>query len=432
MSVVEGVYTLIEICVMMFFITMYFKPKPLFSRIKDFSLSFLALVILEVGTSALNLHWLMTMIVSCLVMLLICSLFYKGTLTEHIIISFISVFLLAMSDVCAFTMIVKFLGVKYNELADNNTFSRLLAVLCSKALYLIAVSCILFFKKKYKFFMSKGELILMLITLIISSIEITLLRNIIYSSKSYYNLFLTILLCVVFMNIILFYTMVYIGKKNIAEKNYSLLQKQLELQEESLKTLERKYDETAKIRHDFKNYISCALKMLEEGNDKELTNYLEDLSEKKINEITSYVATKRAILGAVINSKLSQAKNNGIEMQCYILSELENIPDIDIGILLANIIDNALEACEKNDADSEVILKTWSEAGYYSIELTNTVEKDVLAENPKLITSKEKSEFHGVGLKSVKDIVNKYDGMISFDQKGNVFRVFISLVKETS
>lgn len=411
---------------------MYFKPKPLFSNKIDFMLALLFVIILELLASVFSLHWLMTLIVSVLVIFLICSLFYKGTLTEHIIISFICIFLLAMSDVCALTMISKFLGVNYNELVDDSSVSRLLGVLCSKALYLIAISFILFFKKKYKFFMSKGELILILITLIISGIEITLLRNIIYASKSYYNTFLIILLCVAFMNITLFYTMVYIGKKNIAEKNYSLLQKQLELQEENLKTLERKYDETAKIRHDFKNYISCALKMLAEGNNKELTSYLEDLSDKKINEITSYVATKRAILGAVINSKLSQAKNSGIEMQCYILSELERISDIDIGILLANIIDNALEACAKNKCDSEIVLKTWTEAGYYFIELTNTVENDVLLENPKLSTSKEKKKLHGVGLKSVKDIVDKYYGMINFDQRGNVFRVFITLAKETS
>ena len=416
----------------MFFISMYFKPKPLFSNKIDFMLALLFVIILELLASVFSLHWLMTLIVSVLVIFLICSLFYKGTLTEHIIISFICIFLLAMSDVCALTMISKFLGVNYNELVDDSSVSRLLGVLCSKALYLIAISFILFFKKKYKFFMSKGELILILITLIISGIEITLLRNIIYASKSYYNTFLIILLCVAFMNITLFYTMVYIGKKNIAEKNYSLLQKQLELQEENLKTLERKYDETAKIRHDFKNYISCALKMLAEGNNKELTSYLEDLSDKKINEITSYVATKRAILGAVINSKLSQAKNSGIEMQCYILSELERISDIDIGILLANIIDNALEACAKNKCDSEIVLKTWTEAGYYFIELTNTVENDVLLENPKLSTSKEKKKLHGVGLKSVKDIVDKYYGMINFDQRGNIFRVFITLAKETS
>lgn len=432
MSIIECVYTLIEICVIMFFISMYFKPKPLFSNKIDFMLALLFVIILELLASVFSLHWLMTLIVSVLVIFLICSLFYKGTLTEHIIISFICIFLLAMSDVCALTMISKFLGVNYNELVDDSSVSRLLGVLCSKALYLIAISFILFFKKKYKFFMSKGELILILITLIISGIEITLLRNIIYASKSYYNTFLIILLCVAFMNITLFYTMVYIGKKNIAEKNYSLLQKQLELQEENLKTLERKYDETAKIRHDFKNYISCALKMLAEGNNKELTSYLEDLSDKKINEITSYVATKRAILGAVINSKLSQAKNSGIEMQCYILSELERISDIDIGILLANIIDNALEACAKNKCDSEIVLKTWTEAGYYFIELTNTVENDVLLENPKLSTSKEKKKLHGVGLKSVKDIVDKYYGMINFDQRGNVFRVFITLAKETS
>ena len=91
-----------------------------------------------------------------------------------------------------------------------------------------------------------------------------------------------------------------------------------------------------------------------------------------------------------------------------------------------------MEACAKNKCDSEIVLKTWTEAGYYFIELTNTVENDVLLENPKLSTSKEKKKLHGVGLKSVKDIVDKYYGMINFDQRGNVFRVFITLAKETS
>ena len=429
MNIVEGAYTFIEICVIMFFVAMYFKPKPLISIKTDFFLSFSLVLILEVFVGIFNFHWLLTLAISVLVILSICSFFYKGSLTEHVIVSFLCIFLLAMSDLCAFTLISKFLGVKYIELVENSNISRLLAVLCSKALYVTVVSVIIFFKKKYSFFMRSRELVLMLIMLIISGVEITLLRRIVYSSKAYYNVFLAILLCAVIMNIILFYTMVYIGKKNIDEKNYTLLQKQLEYQEDNLKTLERKYDETAKIRHDFKNYISCALKLSYEGNNTELTKYLESISEEKINEITSYVATKRAILGAVLNSKLSQAKNIGVDMQCYILSELESIQDVDIGILLANIIDNAFEACEKNKIDSEVVLKTWAEAGYFFIELTNTVEIDVLAENPGLRTSKKNSEFHGVGLKSVKEIVEKYDGMINFDQKGNVFRVFISLVK---
>ena len=117
-------------------------------------------------------------------------------------------------------------------------------------------------------------------------------------------------------------------------------------------------------------------------------------------------------------------------MQCYILSEFESISDMDIGILLANLLDNAIEACEKNIKTSEITVKTWTEAGYYFLEICNTVESDVLGDNPYLETNKIDSEFHGVGLRSVRDIVNKYDGMMSFKQKGNIFHVYVSLEKK--
>ena len=75
------------------------------------------------------------------------------------------------------------------------------------------------------------------------------------------------------------------------------------------------------------------------------------------------------------------------------------------------------------------MLKIWSDAGYYCIEISNTVEIDVLDENPNLFTSKSNKELHGVGLKSVRDIVDKYNGMINFKQKANTFYVYVSLEK---
>lgn len=223
--------------------------------------------------------------------------------------------------------------------------------------------------------------------------------------------------------------MIYIGKKNAAEKNYSLMQKQLEMQSESIRALEQKYDETAKVRHDIKNYISLALSMAEQKNYDDLVRFLEKLSDERINSITSYINTKRSVLGAVLNSKLSKAKSFNIDMQCYILSELESIADMDLGILFANLLDNAIEACEKNNGQSEITVKTWTEAGYYFLEISNTVETDILNDNPELETNKGDAELHGVGLHSVRDIVKKYDGMMSFNQKGNIFHVYVSLEK---
>lgn len=61
--------------------------------------------------------------------------------------------------------------------------------------------------------------------------------------------------------------------------------------------------------------------------------------------------------------------------------------------------------------------------------ISNTVERDVLAENPNLFTSKSNKELHGIGLKSVKDVVEKYNGMMNFKQKANIFYAYVSLEK---
>lgn len=429
--ITEEIYNLIEAVMVTWFVTSYFKANKKLP-IKTTKLAVFALVAIQINiVSILNMHWIPTLIISSISLFCITTLLLRGITSERIIISSTAILLLALSDICALTLIGKLLGIDYNELVANNNFSRLLGVLTAKLLYIIAASLILFFKKKYNLFIRRRELILIISTILLSGVQISLIRNIIYEQKKYYNIFLIILLCVIILNVILYYTMIYIGKKNTDEKTYSLMQKQLELQGESIQALEQKYDETAKIRHDIKNYLSLALGMAEQKNYDGLVQFLESLSNEKINSITSYINTKRSVLGAVLNSKLSKAKSLSIDMQCYILSELESISDMDLGILFANLLDNAIEACEKNKVQSEIIVKTWTEAGYYFLEICNTVESDILSHNPKLETDKADSGFHGVGLRSVKDIVKKYDGMMNFNQRGNTFYVYVSLEKNT-
>lgn len=426
---IEEAYNLIEALIETWFVSSYLKPNSKYHS-KTAKIVLFTLIAIQTNiVSILKMHWILTLIFLSVSLSCITILFFKGSPSELIITSGTAVLLLALCDVCAFTIIGKLLGINYKLLVIRNNVSRLLGVLTAKMLYIIIATFILFFKKKYKIFIHKHELILIIITILLSGVQISLIRNIIYDQKKIYNLFLIILLCVLILDIILYHTMIYIGKKNVEEKNYSLMQKHIELQKESIHALEQKYDETAKIRHDIKNYISLALNMAEQKKYTELVQFLENLLDEKINSITSYIKTKRSVLGAILNSKLSKAKSNNIEMQCYILSEFENISDMDIGILLANLLDNAIEACERNRLHSEIIVKTWDEAGYYFLEIGNTVESNILNNNPQLQTNKDNAEIHGVGLRSVRDIVKKYEGMISFEQKGNIFNVYVSLGK---
>ena len=163
-----------------------------------------------------------------------------------------------------------------------------------------------------------------------------------------------------------------------------------------------------------------------------MITYLSELSDEKLNAISGYIKTQRNVLGAVLNTKMSKAEQMGIRMQCYLLSEMETVSDVDAGILLANLLDNALEACEKNREQSEILLKIWSDSGYYCLEISNTVESEILVDNPDLKTNKENKNLHGLGLQSVKDIVNKYEGVISFEQKTGRFFVYVSLAKSIS
>ena len=50
----------------------------------------------------------------------------------------------------------------------------------------------------------------------------------------------------------------------------------------------------------------------------------------------------------------------------------------------------------------------------YNITMLNTVNKPVMANNPKLITTKKDKELHGFGTKIIRDIAEKYDGSVDF------------------
>ncbi|MBO6243829.1 MAG: sensor histidine kinase [Clostridia bacterium] len=430
-TLTECLYNIFEASVILWFISMYFNLKDNYDRIKKYSLIFIIILGLVSIMSAINMHWIATILLSSLILGIIIDFFYDGSRIEHFIIAIANYIVLALADVFAFTLIGHLLGVNYSQLVNNSDLMRFLAVISSKLTNIILLSIIIFFKRKYMLVLSVKEFISIVCTLAISIIQISIIRNVIYRTGYHYKAFLILIICSLLIIISQYYIIIYISQKNIDEKSIVLMKKQIEYQEEMLIDLEQKYDETTKIRHDIKNHILSALEMANQANYSELKNYLSELLDEKINTITNYIPTNRKIIGAVLNSKLSKAKKANINMNCCIFSELENVNDIDVGILLANLLDNAIEACQKNKGQSEIKVKMWSEAGYYFISLSNTVELDVLKNNPNLVTSKGEKNLHGVGLKSVRDIVKKYDGIINFTQKRNEFFVYISLGRDS-
>lgn len=425
--VLEEIYNVIEASLITWFFTFYFGIKQEKNSKIAIAVFFLSNFTIANVVTIFDFSWVANFIAYVAEILFVSEIFCKKNIAEHLIISIIATILLALTSAYVITFIGNLTGVEYAVIAEKSSIVRFITVIISKIFYFLVLTIIISLKKKYVLMLHKIEYILITGTFLISFTLLFLIRNIIYDVKNYYGVFLVVLLCLLLLNIGQFFTIIYVSKKNISEKNVALMKKQLELQEDNLLYLEEKYDETAKIRHDIKNHISCALTMAEQTEHETLIEYLRDLSEEKIVLVDNYVKTNRKVLNAVINTKYKTAKTKGIDIQCIVMDELNNINNLDISVLLSNLLDNAIEACEKNQKTSEINLKIWSDAGYYCIELNNTVESDILVDNPYLLTSKEDKQFHGIGLRSVRAIVDKYNGMINFYQKSNKFYVYVSL-----
>ena len=95
---------------------------------------------------------------------------------------------------------------------------------------------------------------------------------------------------------------------------------------------------------------------------------------------------------------------------------------------LQSVSSHAIEANEKVLKNERFIsLSVTQKHGYLSVQISNAVSEKVKIRNNEIFTTKRNKEIHGIGLQSVKEITEKYDGTISFEQKENVFTVIVML-----
>ncbi len=144
-TLTECLYNIFEASVILWFISMYFNLKDNYDRIKKYSLIFIIILGLVSIMSAINMHWIATILLSSLILGIIIDFFYDGSRIEHFIIAIANYIVLALADVFAFTLIGHLLGVNYSQLVNNSDLMRFLAVISSKLTNIILLSIIIFF-----------------------------------------------------------------------------------------------------------------------------------------------------------------------------------------------------------------------------------------------------------------------------------------------
>lgn len=156
---------------------------------------------------------------------------------------------------------------------------------------------------------------------------------------------------------------------------------------------------------------------------KEIQNF-----ERKI-QIKRYINSNNDFIDGILNSKISSLDNeNDIKLKFDILIEKNlNVSSNDLLIIIGNLMDNAISGVRSTlkNKDKYIDLKIKYLKGTIIINIKNSFNENTLIKNRGLFNKKGKFEGYGLGLLSVKDVVEKYNGVLDIKFNKNNFETYI-------
>lgn len=197
------------------------------------------------------------------------------------------------------------------------------------------------------------------------------------------------------------------------------------------------YGNLRSLRHDIKNHMQTIQGLSLSGETEATKAYVKKLNEV-MEEIDGKFSTGNTLCDVILNDKYRVARKNNIEFSVDFRYE-SGISDFDLGIILSNLCDNAIEACQKVQNEDRRIDISYTGAGpcvLLSVRNSYDGKEIILGENDLPFSSKNNSVNingqsidHGIGLKNVSVIAEYYLGKVQIETSGREFLVTVMLQK---
>ena len=213
-------------------------------------------------------------------------------------------------------------------------------------------------------------------------------------------------------------------------ERYRLLQQKTEMVEYDYKVMQKENREREILLHDIRKHRMAIRDMAEAGRAKDIVRYLDEM-EKAPQKIRNRDLVNHELLNLILNRKIQEAEDLGIGVQ-YELSDMSGLllSQMEVCAFFSNILDNAIEA---NQALAE------GKERWMKLDCARKGRMLVLSEaNPlpegKLRflegipqTTKKEKRKHGLGMQSIRQIVDSYEGEMQIDVGEGIFQLTICL-----
>lgn len=186
----------------------------------------------------------------------------------------------------------------------------------------------------------------------------------------------------------------------LTEQKVLLLEQQTRTQETYLQEALLRERRTRGLRHDMKNHLTVLTELLRTGQTGQAYDYLTRLEETAAS-LSPPVQTGCAAADALLGNKLAAANQEHIQVQCELyLPKDSAVRDLDWCILLANGLDNAINACKAVPEDARRIrISSRRQGSFYLLLIENSCDR-TLREVPA----------DGIGLTNIRTVMDAYHG----------------------
>lgn len=212
----------------------------------------------------------------------------------------------------------------------------------------------------------------------------------------------------------------YVFRIKDERENAERLERQMAYQYEKFETLRRKDRELQLMRHDMKNQLAVLMEL----SEQEKKEYVKELLAETVNYLDQ-LDTGNAVVNVLMEQKKKQCQENGVRLEMYVdMKELTFLPSPDICTLFANAIDNGMEAASQlPDGRRTVWVKGGTVGDFLVVRFSNYYQNVLQPRGAGFLTTKKDPLGHGLGLESIRRVVEKYGGVMTIQTEKEKFNL---------
>lgn len=410
-NMIELVSNFAQSLILTWFISEFFGCK--FSGFKKYAGYAINTLIIFVETSFINKFVVYDGFFAAIVIatnVIYSAIFLNGKIYAHAFASITSMcFIFSLGSTAIFTMSYFTGNEAISLITEFNVYRLIMHVFCRGAEF-AAFKAVIHINREYV--LSRKEWVIFIVVSIITWITITFMTKSAIAAPKITEYMFYCILSMIVINILIYYFLIKINDDAKTKLELQLLKIQYDNAQKTQMDMKALFENTYSLKHDLEKHFVAIASMAKEGNNDDIADYAERIIKVNLGSVQKLVFTDNDIFNAILNTKLEICKQADISTVINISGGAMSVLNSeDIVVLFGNLLDNAIEATE-HCSEKTIVLNIHEYGECLSICVENNYNKKFSDVNLK--TTKLNKGEHGYGVKTIKEIVKKYDGSVKF------------------